>query len=172
VRPVHVVYRKYDESLHWHLTMEHLGEDEHGLWLGAPPNAPLQKGDEPPVVLSYAHVILCPPGRWWTAAFNHRDDGTPGDQARIYCDITTPVEVSDGQVTMIDLDLDVIRRVDNTVFVDDEDEFAEHQVKYGYPAEVIAGAQASCDWLAANVATSEPFLTAYKPYLDRMISSG
>lgn len=169
---VHVVYRKYDESLHWHLTMQRLGEDEHGLWLGAPPHAALQKGDDPPVVLPYAHVMLCPRDRWWTAAFNDRADGTPGDKARIYCDITTPVEVTEDRITMIDLDLDVIRRVDDTVFVDDEDEFAEHQVKYGYPAEVIAAAQASCDWLAANVGTSEPFRTAYKPYLDQAISLG
>ena len=29
-------------------------------------------------------------------------------------------------------------RAAGEVFVDDEDEFAEHQVLYGYPAEVVA----------------------------------
>ena len=64
----------------------------------------------------------------------------------------------------VDLDLDVIRLPDplppvesapwdvppagpGEVFVDDEDEFAEHQVLYGYPADVVAAAQASCDAL-------------------------
>ena len=28
------------------------------------------------------------------------------------------------------------------IFVDDEDEFAEHQVAYGYPADVVEQAQA------------------------------
>ena len=31
-------------------------------------------------------------------------------------------------MTAVDLDLDVIRRFDGSWFVDDEDEFAEHQV--------------------------------------------
>ena len=34
---------------------------------------------------------------------------------------------------MVDLDLDVIRMRDGGI-LDDEDEFAEHQVRYGYPA--------------------------------------
>jgi protein associated with RNAse G/E len=54
------------------------------------------------------------------------------------------------------------------VLVDDEDEFAEHQVKYGYPADVIATAQETCDRLVGAVATEEPFLSVYKTYLDRV----
>ena len=156
------VYRKYNESLHWHEWLLNLGEDEHGLWLGAPPNNVAQRGEEPPIVAPQAHVVLFPRGQWWTASFNDRPQKT-----EIYCDITSPVEFSAGLVTMIDLDLDVIRRRNGTVLIDDEDEFAEHQVKYGYPPEVIASAQASCDWLAANVAVSEPFVSAFKPYLDK-----
>ena len=42
------------------------------------------------------------------------------------------------EVTMVDLDLDVVRlRADQRVLIVDEDEFAEHQVRYSYPAEVI-----------------------------------
>ena len=55
-------------------------------------------------------------------------------------------------VTAIDLDLDVVRLSDGEVFVDDEDEFAEHQVEFGYPAEVIAAARASGDRVHALVA--------------------
>jgi hypothetical protein len=32
---VRVVFRRYDGSLHWHNTMKRLGEDSHGIWLGA-----------------------------------------------------------------------------------------------------------------------------------------
>ena len=38
----------------------------------------------------------------------------------------------------VDLDLDVVRGTDGPLVVDDEDEFAEHQVALGYPPEVVA----------------------------------
>ena len=41
-------------------------------------------------------------------------------------------------------------------------------MKYDYPADVIRAAQASCDWLSGAVMTEEPFLTAYKAYLDQV----
>ena len=40
-------------------------------------------------------------------------------------------------VRAVDLDLDVIRGTTGRVWVDDEDEFAEHRVSLGYPDEVI-----------------------------------
>ena len=164
MRDVRVVYRKYDEKLHWHQWMRYLGEDEYGVWLGAPPNSVAQRGDEPEIVQSQAVVQLFPRDKWFTAAFNDEPRWT-----EIYCDITTPVEFGEDVFTMIDLDLDVIRRRDGTtVLVDDEDEFAEHQVKYGYPADVVATAQATCDWLVGAVVTEEPFLTVYKSYLDKV----
>jgi protein associated with RNAse G/E len=163
MRNVRVVYRKFDEKLHWHQWMQYLGEDQYGLWLGAPAGSVSQRGDEPEIVQASAHVQLLPTGRWFTAIFNDEPRST-----EIYCDITTPVEFADDVVTMIDLDLDVIRKRDGTIYVDDEDEFAEHQVKYGYPADVIATAQQTCDWLVTAVATEEPFLTVYKTYLDKI----
>ena len=59
-------------------------------------------------------------------------------------------------MTAIDLDLDVVRELDGRVWVDDEDEFAEHQVSLGYPAEVIAAARASCDRLVGLVGGGHP----------------
>ena len=41
--------------------------------------------------------------------------------------------------------------VPGLAFVDDEDEFAEHQVAYGYPDDVITAAQASSDAVIAAV---------------------
>ena len=160
---VRVVYRKYDGKLHWHQWLQYLGEDEHGVWLGAPPNSVSQRGDEPQVTHPQAHVMLLPRDSWWTAIFNDEPRAT-----EIYCDITSPLEFTDELVSMIDLDLDVVRRRDGTIYVDDEDEFAEHQVKYGYPAEVIASARAACDWLVDAVATDEPFQSTFKKYLDEI----
>jgi hypothetical protein len=39
----------------------------------------------------------------------------------------------------------VIETLEGEVFVDDEDEFAEHQVLFGYPAEVVALAESTKD---------------------------
>ena len=163
MRKVRVVYRKYDGKLHWHQWMRFLGEDQYGVWLGAAKGSVSQRGDEPEVTHRQAHVQLFPRDQWFTAIFNDVPTRT-----LIYADITTPVTFSEDEVTMVDLDLDVIKRRDGTVLVDDEDEFAEHQVEYGYPADVIAAAQASCDRLVRAVVEDEPFLTVYKTYLDQV----
>jgi hypothetical protein len=42
------------------------------------------------------------------------------------------------------------------VVVDDEDEFAEHQVELGYPAEVIALAESSRDRVHAAILDEDP----------------
>jgi uncharacterized protein len=163
-RDVRVVYTKYDGSLHWHHPMRYLGADEHGTWLGAPARTAMQRGSEPPVVLEWPWVQLVPDGQWWTAAFNAEPAWT-----EIYCDITTePRWLHPGEVTMVDLDLDVLRmRRDGQVQLVDEDEFAEHQVRYGYPAEVIRQAEDSAAWLLATVrARTEPFGTGYRHWLD------
>jgi protein associated with RNAse G/E len=68
---------------------------------------------------------------------------------------------------MVDLDLDVLRKrgADLPLLVD-EDEFAEHQVRYGYPADVIRSAEQSAQWLMTAVANGTgPFNGAHLPWL-------
>jgi uncharacterized protein len=165
-RDVRVVYTKYDGSLHWHQTMRHLGEDEHGVWLGAPAGLIARKGDGPPVVIEQPHVMLFPQDAWWTAVFN----GAPA-RTEIYCDISTPPQwPHPGEVTMVDLDLDVIRRrADQRVVLVDEDEFAEHQRRYGYPADVIRQAEHAAAWLQDAIAAgAEPFAGDYLSWFDQI----
>ena len=159
-----VVYTKFDGSLHWHQTMHYLGKDEHGIWLGAPPGTSIRRGSEPPITMEQAFVGLIPAGQWWTATFNGEPAAT-----EIYCDIGTPPRWPDpAEVTMVDLDLDVLRlRADQRVLLDDEDEFAVHQVRYRYPADVISNAEAAAAWLLDAVsAKAEPFGAAYRRWLD------
>ncbi|MFC7643941.1 DUF402 domain-containing protein [Streptosporangium lutulentum] len=125
---MNVVYRKYDGSLHWHHPSLLLGEDEHGVWIGCEVGSSARKGNGPPVPWRYACVMLFPRDDWWTASFN----ASP-HKVEIYCDISTVPRWSDGEVTMVDLDLDVIRMRDGRIILDDEDEFEEHQVRYAYP---------------------------------------
>lgn len=159
---IRVIYHKYDGSLHWHMKMEWLGEDEHGVWTGTTRPTTMRKGDGPLVVLDHASLMLFPRGAWWTAAFN--DAPAPTE---IYCDITTPARWSgSSEVTMVDLDLDVLRARDGSVHLVDEDEFAEHQVKYAYPADVAAQARQSAAWLKAAITDgAEPFASTYHHYL-------
>jgi protein associated with RNAse G/E len=163
---VQVDYRKYDDTLHWNLRMRRLGEDEHGVWLGLPADGVTRKGHNPAISVPEAHVILFPRVSWWTATFNAAPRRT-----EIYCDITTPPEwLSPDRVTMIDLDLDVLRERGTVApILVDEDEFAEHQVLYGYPAAVIAAAEESAAWLMTAVAAGAgPFGGVHERWL-RMV---
>lgn len=171
-RDVRVVYTKYDGSLHWNFTMRYLGEDEHGIWLGAGPGLVGRRGHDHEVVFKEAQVLLFPRrdggarDAWWTAAFNAAPART-----EIYCDIATPARWPDpGQVTMVDLDLDVVRRrADQRVEIVDGDEFDEHQRQYGYPAQVIREAEQAAAWLRhALSAGAEPFAGDYRGWLAQV----
>jgi len=164
---VRVVYRKYDGSLHWHLTMRRLGEDEHGVWLGLPTGGEMRKGDGPAVPIPQAHVLLIPPSAWWTASFN-----APPCWTEIYCDFTTPPEwLSPDEVTAIDLDLDVIRRFKaRKSQLLDADEFADHRVRFGYPDDVVEQARRSAKRLRRAVLADEPFTTVYRRWLAHVTS--
>jgi protein associated with RNAse G/E len=100
-------------------------------------------------------VVLVPHDDWWLATFYDDDPRRPVDT---YVDITTPAEWTEDAVTCVDLDLDVVRRTDGSVFVDDEDEFEEHQHSLGYPSDVIASARASAAAVLRTVDADEiPF---------------
>ncbi|MBB5872869.1 protein associated with RNAse G/E [Allocatelliglobosispora scoriae] len=163
---VFVAYRKYDGALHWHQTMRRLGEDRHGVWLGAGAGTTVRRGDGPLKTLEHGKVILISPGSWWTASFN----GPPA-RLEIYCDITTPPTwPHPGEVTMVDLDLDVVRfRHNGSVALLDEDEFAEHRIRYGYPPEVIAAALRAATWLHTAIGSgAEPFASEHQSWLSKV----
>ncbi|MFT4166094.1 MAG: DUF402 domain-containing protein [Microlunatus sp.] len=136
---------KWGDRPHWRYRGIYLGADEHGDWIGCPVGTHYRR-PEAEFTADFAGVVLVPVGGVaYLPAFNDE----PATSA-IYVDIATPA-VWDGSVLRsIDLDLDVIRRQDGTVLLDDEDEFAEHQVAYGYPAEVIELAERA----AAEVLTA------------------
>lgn len=165
MRPIRVVYRKYDGSLHWHLELDRLGADEYGTWLGGPPGTRMQRGSEAPITLASAHVLLIPLAGEWTMACNAEPAST-----ELYIDITTvPRWTADDQVEMVDLDLDVIRRFDGSAEIIDADEFAEHQVRYGYPPAMISSAERTASALLAAVTSrAEPFGQVCRDWLAKV----
>ena len=161
---VRVIYRKYDGSAHRDYPARRLAEDDLGTWLG------VVKGTESvyhgrPSVEQIPFVLLVPHQGWWTAMFN-----PPPRTSEIYCDITTPARWEGDVVHLVDLDLDVVRRRGSGVIeLRDEDEFAEHRVRYGYPPEVVAAAEAEARRLHASLADTEPFATAFRKWLALVI---
>ncbi|MCU7723568.1 YgaC family protein [Actinoplanes sp. KI2] len=151
---VHMRYTKWGGKRHWWWSAEELGSDRFGWWFGSRAGTALRRGFEEPVIVRHDFVVLVPDEGRWIAAWN----GPEETQTALYIDVTDkPVRHRD-RVEAVDLDLDVIRLRDGTVRLLDEDEFEEHQVLYGYPAEEIAQARATADELLAMVtARREPF---------------
>jgi hypothetical protein len=145
VSDVRVVFSKWGDRPHWELDAIRLGEDEHGVWIGAPAGTRMARpGVE--FIPDYDQVALVPHAGCFEATFN-----APTAPCEVYVDITTRPVWDGGTLRMIDLDLDVIRGWSGRVWVDDEDEFADHRVRFGYPDEIIALAVESCDHVRAKV---------------------
>jgi uncharacterized protein len=146
---VRVEMTKWGDRPHWEMDAVFLGSDAHGDWIGFPTGTSMSRpGFE--FVTENPQVGLVPAAPW-LATFHG-----PGGNVWTYVDMTT-VPVWDGPVVRaVDLDLDVVERLDRTVFVDDEDEFEEHQVLYAYPAEVVALAASTRDTVLAAVSNGLP----------------
>ncbi|MFI6938662.1 DUF402 domain-containing protein [Streptomyces sp. NPDC050418] len=164
---VTVDVRKYDGRLsaRWETTL--LGTDEHGTWLGTAKGVPMTtlQGVRP---TRFPYVLLAPPGGWWIATFC----APPGPE--IYCDVCTPVcRTPDGsELHLVDLDLDVVRLPGAEPHVEDEDEFAAHRRSLGYPDALAEEALRTCAWLHTATrrdAGQEPFASAYRPWLARVV---
>ncbi|MGI5341855.1 DUF402 domain-containing protein [Streptomyces sp. CA-181903] len=149
-------------SAQWAATR--LGEDEHGVWLGTAQGVPVSSatGDR---TSRFAYVTLVSRDEWWTATFC----ADPGPE--MYCDVCTVPEWSaDGTVLhTVDLDLDVVRPRGGEARIQDEDEFDEHRVRYGYPDHVIDRARQTCEWLMEagrrHGDVLEPFASVYRHWL-------
>lgn len=153
--PIRVEMTKWGDRPHWEFDGVFLGSDSYGEWLGFPAGT---HNSRPGHAFDSAvdAVTLVAPDAYWVATFQG-----PGLWCDTYIDITAPPTWDGRVLRAVDLDLDVIRMAADLspadpmakvagageVVIDDEDEFLEHQVSFGYPAEVIAKARASADEL-------------------------
>jgi 8-oxo-dGTP pyrophosphatase MutT (NUDIX family) len=152
--PVLRAHTKWDGGPHWRVPSTCLGSDGHGVWLGVAIGSTLAR---PGLQLTAPRrtVMLVPHTGGWTTTFHRDHPGWRGEgPLHSYTDIVTPPRWFRGPegwvATATDLDLDVVA-TERRVFVDDEDEFDEHRVAFGYPDEVVTLARASCAWVAEAV---------------------
>jgi hypothetical protein len=145
---------KWGGSPHWEMDAVFLGRDDAGDWVGFPtgthmsrPGAELTTTNQQVGLVPAASAI----GQAWIATFHG-----PGGAVWTYVDMTTVPTWHGRTVRAVDLDLDVIERLDRTVFVDDQDEFDEHRVELGYPREVVDLAMATRDLVLTAVTTKLP----------------
>ncbi len=140
---------KWGGRPHWEFDAAYLGSDAHGDWLGIPAGTEMDRPGAHYVAPTHQVALVPAPGpdaeRGWLATFH--DVGGP---VRVYVDITTPPVWDGAVVRAVDLDLDVVAGWGRSpgpgrVWVDDEEEFAEHRVAFGYPDDVAAAALASCE---------------------------
>jgi hypothetical protein len=172
MREVRVQCRKWPDDRHWEFDAVRLGADAHGVWCGIA-RGTLMASATRSLVAAADHVTLAPYDDWWLGTFYGTDPQRPFD---VYVDIATPAVWHDDEsvVRAVDLDLDVIRGTTGRVWVDDEDEFADHRVSLGYPDDVIAGALESCARVEAAVrngdapfdpVTSQEWLARFRRHL-------
>ena len=153
---VRVRMTKWGGLPHWEFDAVLLGGDEHGTWLGFPRGTHMSRPGAtyvaPTDQLGLVPAVSAPDAeRRWLTTFHG-----PGGRLSVYVDVVAPPTWSGSTVTAVDLDLDVIGELDGRVWVDDEDEFALHQVELAYPPELVAATRASCDRLVALVRAGRP----------------
>ncbi|HYH35644.1 MAG TPA: DUF402 domain-containing protein [Nocardioides sp.] len=161
---------KWPDRPHWVFAGHYLGSDEHGDWLGFPAGSRFTRPGAD-YVAPYGQVGLVPaaslPERGWLATFHD-----PAGKVRVYVDVATPPEWDGTTVRSTDLDLDVVQGTTGRVWVDDEDEFADHRQRFGYPDSLVAAALASCRFVEAAVTSGgAPFdATTSARWLDGLVA--
>ena len=153
---VRIEMTKWGDRPHWEFDGVLLGSDEHGDWIGIPAGSHMAR---PGLELrsEWDQAGLVPADgpdaeRAWLATFH-----AEGNPVRTYVDITTPPRWDGAVVRAVDLDLDIVRTTDERgTYVDDEDEFAEHQQLYGYPPELVELAERSRDRVHRAVLREQP----------------
>jgi protein associated with RNAse G/E len=158
--------RKWKDSPHYGSEGRFLGEDDHGLWVGAMPGNRMYKGTGPLRSGSYP-VVWCLPRDGWFLA--HYLVGHP--DLDIYIDIAAPAVWSDRSVKVVDLDFDVIVWNDGRpVELVDEDEFEAHHAQLRYPEELVSAARAAARHVLEQATAGEaPFnMDVVAPWFDEL----
>jgi protein associated with RNAse G/E len=136
---------KFDGADHWIQQVSVESDDGEMLVAGCRSGTPIStsRGEFRSPYESQAYFWR---DRWYNVIHLSR----PGGETVLwYCNVTTPMKLQDGQITYIDLDLDVTVRPGGCIELLDSDEFEEHRLKYQYPAEVVDRAREAAGEVAS-----------------------
>ena len=159
-------WRKWRDTPYRKTPMYRLGDSDSGTWLFAPRGAAASYAHHGVSPLPVSFLTLVPNGeQWWIATWMRGNDDIDID---LYVDIARPPTwVEPARLMIVDLDLDVIRRREGDVVLDDEDEFELHTRTLQYPREIVATARATASMvLAAVAAGDDPFGQAPATWLE------
>lgn len=165
---VRMVMTKWGDRPHWEFDAVLLGSDEHGDWVGIASGTNMSRPGAQ-YVAPVDQVSLVPAtgadeDRGWLATFH-----AAGGPVRVYVDITTPPTWDETVLRAVDLDLDVVCGPTGRIWIDDEDEFAEHRVQLDYPDAISRLAMTSCDRVqAAMQAGLAPYDGTAAAWLGRL----
>lgn len=172
-------WRKWDDSPHWRHDCVYLGGDAWGDWLGQPRGWHSERPGAEFFAESPNATLISPSADFALTVNRDHPRGM-----RIYIDLGWQVRWSDDPLLAvgIDMDLDVVRiegsgdpvEGPHGTWVDDRDEWAEHRVAYGYPAEIVEHLETLALRLEADVrAQRPPFDDATADaWLDRLEALG
>ena len=146
MRTVRVAFSKWGDRPHWEYDAMRLGEDPLGTWLGLPSGTQMSRPGA--TFRTDQHSVLLVPASPFVATFY---DGGGTSVCDTYVDITTTPTWDGSTLRMVDLDLDVVKGWTGRVWVDDEDEFADHRMRFGYPAEIVRMAVTSCEEVRRSI---------------------
>lgn len=128
---------KYDGTAHWIQPFQVVSDDGNLIIASYKARTPIytSRGE---FRSPYDSRVYFWRDRWYNVFRLSR----PGCQLALwYCNVTTPPSYDGQQIGYIDLDLDVTVRPNGCIELLDQDEFDEHQKRYGYPQSVIDQAE-------------------------------
>ena len=149
---------KYDGQPHWVVPGRYLGNDGHGHWIYQPAGSLVARPGHGHWAETDAVCLVPASGHWIGTFYDHTDE-----DFRIYLDLSTNIgwrELARGgwEANSVDMELDVIDSSSRGIFLDDEDEFAEHAAAMGYPPALVDCIAAEAQELLGAVRQgAEPF---------------
>lgn len=151
--PLQFRWRKWHGGRHWVNDAIYLGSDRWGDWLGQPDGwRNVRPGLE--FLADGPNVTLLPPSGDYAMTVHGRPR-----RVRTYIDLAWDIRWQDREPQGIDMDLDVVKAIDERgFFIDDRDEWDEHRIAYGYPLDIVRTLESLALDLERRVAAAEaPF---------------
>ena len=141
-RRLRIVSTKFDGSPHYDYEGVLVGRDGPLLRLFVEAGTPFV-GYRGPGRIVASYTALFWTDRHYNVFHNHWPMGSRGVTS--YCNIGTPAALDGDTLRWVDLDLDVVALAGGRIVLDDEDEFAAHRVRFGYPEELVQRVLAARD---------------------------